>query len=82
MADVEQASTGRHADSEWARAVAADAARHVDPEEDKHASAAYRRELVEVLLGDALAERCQVDLSLRSTEVPETTTSMLSYRCW
>jgi carbon-monoxide dehydrogenase medium subunit len=53
---LELASTGRHADRAWVREVAAAAAKQVDPAGDKHGSAEYRRELVEVLLGDALAD--------------------------
>jgi len=51
---LEQEVRGKAATGDWAREIAAQAAAQTEPESDKHASAEYRRELIEVLLAAAL----------------------------
>jgi aerobic carbon-monoxide dehydrogenase medium subunit len=59
LAALEEAQRGVTPDADWPEAVADAAMREVEPHDDPHASADYRRDLVRVLLaralGDALA---------------------------
>lgn len=56
LTTLEQSASGREPTGDWAGEIAAEAAGQVEPESDKHASAEYRKELIEVLLGRALAD--------------------------
>jgi carbon-monoxide dehydrogenase medium subunit len=51
---LEQAQVGVTPDATWAAVVARAAAAEVQPHDDPHASADYRRDLVAVLLARAL----------------------------
>lgn len=51
---LEQRAVGQAPAPDWARDIAAKAAASIEPESDRNASAAYRRELVAVLLRRAL----------------------------
>jgi len=51
---LEQQALGREITDDWSGEIAAAAASQVEPESDKHASAEYRRELIELLLAGAL----------------------------
>jgi len=53
---LEQANLGVTPDASWADGVAEAATDEVQPHDDPHASAGYRRDLVRVLLGRALAD--------------------------
>ena len=54
LASLEQVQAGATPDAAWAEAVADAAATEVEPHDDPHASAEYRRDLVRVLLARAL----------------------------
>jgi len=56
LTGLEQDARGEAAEGDWARDIAAQAAAQTEPESDKHASAAYRKELIEVLLAAALGD--------------------------
>jgi CO/xanthine dehydrogenase FAD-binding subunit len=56
LADLEAGQRGAVPDRDWPDAVAAGAAERVEPHSDPHASAAYRRDLVRVLLARALRD--------------------------
>ena len=56
LALLEEAQVGATPDADWAEAVAEAAAREVEPHDDPHASADYRRDLVRVLLARALGD--------------------------
>lgn len=53
---LEQEWRGKAAEGDWAHEIAAQAAAQTEPESDKHASVAYRKELIEVLLAAALGD--------------------------
>jgi len=53
---LEQEARGKAATGDWACDIAAQAAAQTEPESDKHASAEYRKELIEVLLAAALED--------------------------
>jgi carbon-monoxide dehydrogenase medium subunit len=54
LGQLEQASIGGETGEGWAQDIAVQAAQQIEPESDKHASAEFRRELIEVLLAEAL----------------------------
>jgi carbon-monoxide dehydrogenase medium subunit len=56
LTTLEQSASGREPTGDWAGEIAAEAAGQVEPESDKHASAVYRKELIEVLLGQSLED--------------------------
>ncbi len=56
LADLEAANGSRAPAGDWAQDIAAQAAAQVAPESDTHASAAYRKELIAVLLAGALED--------------------------
>lgn len=56
LSALEQAQLGVTPNSEWADGVAEAAVGEVEPHDDPHASADYRRDLVRVLLARALAD--------------------------
>lgn len=56
LADIEAKQQGALPDQDWPEAVATQAAERVEPHSDPHASAAYRRDLVRVLLARALRD--------------------------
>jgi len=56
LASLEQSASGLAPAGGWAGEIAAEAAAQVEPESDKHASAVYRKELIEVLLCQALED--------------------------
>jgi carbon-monoxide dehydrogenase medium subunit len=56
LSELEQESRGKAVGGDWAREIAAQAAAQIEPESDKNASAEYRKELIEVLLGAALED--------------------------
>jgi len=56
LATLEQSASGLAPVGGWAGEIAAEAATQVEPENDKHASAVYRKELIEVLLCQALED--------------------------
>ncbi|UCH75340.1 MAG: xanthine dehydrogenase family protein subunit M [Rhodospirillales bacterium] len=62
LTGLEQESVGAEASAGWVREISSAAAARVEPGGDKHASAEYRRELVELLLAGALEDaidRCR-----------------------
>lgn len=56
LSGLEQQVSGSEVSGGWADDIAAEAARQVEPESDKHASAEYRKELIAVLLTGALED--------------------------
>ena len=56
LSSLEQAQIGISPDAAWAESVAEAAASDVEPHDDPHASAEYRRDLVRVLLARALRD--------------------------
>lgn len=56
LTDLEQRAFGREASGNWASEIATEAAAQMEPESDKHTSAEFRRELIEVLLAAALED--------------------------
>lgn len=56
LTGLEQQSQGAEALDNWVREISAEAAARIEPESDKHASAEYRKELIELLLAGALED--------------------------
>jgi carbon-monoxide dehydrogenase medium subunit len=56
LTGLEQTALGSDASGNWAGDIAAEAAAQTETESDKHASATYRKELIEVLLASALED--------------------------
>ncbi len=56
LTGLEQQAFGGETSDDWVSEIAAEAAARIEPESDKHASAQFRQELIEVMLAGALED--------------------------